>query len=112
VDLHHTKDPDFTWVGARFGYLSTIELNAGIVVACLMTLKPLVNRVFPSMFAAPAAGPALTGPTPPTIGGTPPVLWKGSSNEAQSNDVAPWELEAQTSKAEGESKGTPSTSSS
>ena len=66
-DLHVKSDPDFAWFGARFGYLSLIEINAAISVASLITLKPLAHRIAPKLFGrgTPAG---MVGNTPPTIG--------------------------------------------
>jgi len=67
VDLHKTADPDFSWAGAKFGYLSLIELNAAIVAACLVTLKPLAHKLWPTIFESEDSV-EVAGPNPPTIG--------------------------------------------
>ncbi|KAL2150964.1 hypothetical protein VTH82DRAFT_6062 [Thermothelomyces myriococcoides] len=45
------SDPDFTWVAAELSYLTAVEVNGAIVCACVMTLKPLLARVFPRIWA-------------------------------------------------------------
>jgi hypothetical protein len=94
-DLHRSLDPDFTWIGARFAYLSLIELNAGIVVSSVLTMKPLANRFFPAWFAVPTAGAHLTQGSPPTIGTRAVVRgtgWMDSRAEADdASRIAAWE---------------------
>lgn len=41
---------DFTYVAAELSYLTAVEVNGAIVCACVMTLKPLLARVFPRLF--------------------------------------------------------------
>ncbi|KAK4143979.1 uncharacterized protein C8A04DRAFT_11901 [Dichotomopilus funicola] len=65
-------DPDFTYVAAELSYLTAVELNGAIVCACVMTLKPLLARLFPrtwgsssiSSSAAAAAAAARAGARP------------------------------------------------
>ncbi|KAL2167290.1 hypothetical protein VTG60DRAFT_1449 [Thermothelomyces hinnuleus] len=45
-------DPDFTWVAAELSYLTAVEVNGAIVCACVMTLKPLLARVFPRIWGS------------------------------------------------------------
>lgn len=66
VHLHRNADPDFTWTGARFSFLSIIELNAAITVASTITLKPLAHRLMPNFLGANNL--ELPGDAPPTIG--------------------------------------------
>lgn len=68
-NMHKNADPDFAFVGAQFGFLSMIEVNAAIVVACLITLQPLLVRLFPRLLKT-NAHEELAGDTPPTIGGS------------------------------------------
>ncbi|KAH6633884.1 hypothetical protein B0J18DRAFT_470636 [Chaetomium sp. MPI-SDFR-AT-0129] len=65
-------DPDFTYVAAELSYLTAVEINGAIVCACVMTLKPLLARLFPrtwgsssiSSSAAAAAAAARAGARP------------------------------------------------
>ncbi len=40
---------DFTYSGTNLTYWTVIEAHTAIVVACTMTLKPLVTRFFPNL---------------------------------------------------------------
>ena len=71
-NMHKNADPDFAFIGAQFGFLSMIEVNAAIVVACLITLQPLLVRLFPRLFNS-HGHEELPGNTPPTIGGSSQV---------------------------------------
>lgn len=69
-------DPDFTWNGTNLTYWTVIEVNTAIVVACIMTLKPLVGRVFPGLLDSRPRGsmidPSIISSGPPlTIGSKP-----------------------------------------
>ncbi|KAK0714503.1 hypothetical protein B0H67DRAFT_214086 [Lasiosphaeris hirsuta] len=44
-------DPDFTWNGTLLTYWTILEINTPIVVACIMTLKPLAARFFPRLLS-------------------------------------------------------------
>lgn len=94
-DLKRNQDPDFTWVGARFGFLSIIELNAAITVASIITLKPLADRLIPSLLQT-ASLEELPGEAPPTIGTRPvPPSAGHSSRDRSKNDSdleEAWEL--------------------
>jgi len=61
-------------------YLTIVEAGAGIVVASCMTLKPLLNTLFPFWLQSPSDQGAadLTGASPPTVG-TRPVRTTGVS---------------------------------
>jgi hypothetical protein len=43
---------DFTWDFVPISHWNCAELNVGIICACLMTMKPLIDRAWP----APSAG--------------------------------------------------------
>lgn len=96
-DLKRNADPDFTWAGARFGFLSIIELNAAITVASAITLKPLAHRLMPNLLKANSLE-ELPDDAPPTIGTRPVPLSVESArrNKAKNDtDLEAWEL-AQT----------------
>lgn len=40
---------DVSWDSSAISYLSVIEVNVGIICACLITLRPLLSTMFPSM---------------------------------------------------------------
>lgn len=42
---------DATYTSARMIYWTTVEVNAAISCACIMTLKPLIQRVFPRLLS-------------------------------------------------------------
>ncbi|KAK4454220.1 hypothetical protein QBC34DRAFT_471045 [Podospora aff. communis PSN243] len=69
-----TPDPDFTYNGTNLTYWTVIEVNTAIVVACIMTLKPLVSRIFPVLLDSrrPSVETSITSSDPPlTIGSKP-----------------------------------------
>ena len=45
---------DVTWKFAVLAYWGAVEVNLAIICACLMTLKPLVVRVWPTLLASTA----------------------------------------------------------
>jgi len=42
---------DATYTSAQIAYWSTVEVNASISCACIMTLKPLIQRWFPKLLS-------------------------------------------------------------
>lgn len=78
--IQEYEHPDFTYDNIRLDYWTCIEVNTAIVCACVMTLKPLINRYLPSLvrsrMSAPSGNsngldPAGGGVRPPTIGSRP-----------------------------------------
>ena len=70
---------DFTYSGTNLTYWTVIEAHTAIVVACTMTLKPLVTRFFPNLLV-PASrrsdsskdeASAISSGPPLTIGSKP-----------------------------------------
>lgn len=51
----HTQDP--FWDNAPAAYWSVVELNCGILCACLPTLRPLIQRVIPRLLSTVGATP-------------------------------------------------------
>lgn len=49
VAVHAT---DVTWQNIGVGEWSAVEVNVGIVCACLPTLRPVLGRIFPSILAS------------------------------------------------------------
>lgn len=49
--------PDAMYDNVSISYLTVVEINAAIVCACCMTLRPLMGRLFPRL-CGPAAGRA------------------------------------------------------
>ncbi len=45
---HPWDDPNATWVKVDVALWSTVEINVGIICACLPSLRSLVVRIFPS----------------------------------------------------------------
>ena len=46
---HPWDDPNATWVKMDVALWSTIEINVGIICACLPSLRSLIVRIFPSL---------------------------------------------------------------
>ncbi|CAG5169053.1 uncharacterized protein ALTATR162_LOCUS6991, partial [Alternaria atra] len=44
--------PDATWASARTAYWSAVELNVGILCACLPTLRPLIRKFAPRLLGS------------------------------------------------------------
>ena len=49
IGVKGAADTDFTYSGTNLTYWTVIEVHTAIVVACTMTLKPLVTRFFPNL---------------------------------------------------------------
>ncbi|KAK4223447.1 hypothetical protein QBC38DRAFT_487658 [Podospora fimiseda] len=49
--LRAQTNQDFTYGAAELSYLTAVEVNGAIVVACVMTLKPFVVRFFPGLLS-------------------------------------------------------------
>jgi hypothetical protein len=65
---------DFTWDYAVPGYWTTIETNFAIICACVMTLRPLIAKLFPGLTEerlSSGDGEDCIGGTPQTIGTKP-----------------------------------------
>ncbi|KAK0637905.1 hypothetical protein DIS24_g10362 [Lasiodiplodia hormozganensis] len=45
-----SNNTNFTWESAPFGYWSTIEMDVGIVCACMPAVQALLKRIFPTIF--------------------------------------------------------------
>lgn len=48
---HDWQTHDGSYTSAHMIYWTTIEVNAAISCACIMTLKPLIERIFPRFFS-------------------------------------------------------------
>lgn len=51
VEITTSRSPDATYTSAQIVYWSTVEVNASISCACIMTLKPLIQRWFPKLLS-------------------------------------------------------------
>jgi len=51
IEIQTGKDLDMTYTSAQIVYWSTVEVNASIICACVMTLKPLIQKWFPNMLS-------------------------------------------------------------
>ncbi|KAL4966524.1 uncharacterized protein BDV14DRAFT_198981 [Aspergillus stella-maris] len=47
IRLGHAYNPDSSWTQAILGTWSVIELNLGVICACLMRFKPLIRNYMP-----------------------------------------------------------------
>lgn len=54
---------DVTWDSSPNSYFSVIEVNVGIVCACIITLRPLFAHMFPSLVKSSYANPGYYGET-------------------------------------------------
>ncbi|KAL2154550.1 hypothetical protein VTH82DRAFT_3226 [Thermothelomyces myriococcoides] len=68
--------PDATYNGTDLVYWTTVEVNASISCACIMTLKPLIQRAFPSLLS-----PSKSVPEPPTLQWITPINGDDSNND-------------------------------
>jgi hypothetical protein len=55
--IHEYDSPDFTYQNITLTYWTCIEVNTAIVCACVMTLKPLINRYLPSLIRSRISAP-------------------------------------------------------
>ncbi|KAK4129058.1 hypothetical protein N657DRAFT_676740 [Parathielavia appendiculata] len=51
IDLTELQAYDATYTSAYMIYWTTVEVNAAIACACVMTLKPFIQRVFPRLLS-------------------------------------------------------------
>ncbi len=76
MSIENNLDMDYTYTAAGLTLWTIVEINCGIVVAAIMTLKPLANRFFPLLLGT-GLSRRDTGPStdyrlpPPTIGSRP-----------------------------------------
>jgi len=67
--------PDVTWRMTDISNWSTVEINIGVVCACMTTLRPLFHKVFRPLInqISPPRQEEPAGPVnrPPTIGSSP-----------------------------------------
>ncbi|KAB5575585.1 hypothetical protein GE09DRAFT_1215348 [Coniochaeta sp. 2T2.1] len=84
--------PDFTYSNATLTYWTCIEVNTAIVCACVMTLKPLMNRYLPFLVRSRMSAPSdalnhnhnslgANLPRPLTIGSRP--VRRGGDHQAK-----------------------------
>ncbi|KAK3294236.1 uncharacterized protein B0H64DRAFT_462914 [Chaetomium fimeti] len=50
IQVKNAADPDSTYTNTDLVYWTCVEVNTAIVVACAMTLRPLVTRFWPRLF--------------------------------------------------------------
>ncbi|KAL2170767.1 hypothetical protein VTG60DRAFT_4422 [Thermothelomyces hinnuleus] len=51
IGITRSRSLDAMYTGTNLIYWSTVEVNASISCACIMTLKPLIQRVFPRLLS-------------------------------------------------------------
>src|ERR1051325_11666797 len=49
IDVVKKQAVDATYTSANMIYWTSVEVNAAISCACIMTLKPLIQKIFPSL---------------------------------------------------------------
>ncbi|KAK2810721.1 hypothetical protein FQN50_002764 [Emmonsiellopsis sp. PD_5] len=52
-NLTYLTAVDNTWYIAKSGILSSVEVNCAVVCNCIVVLKPLLRKVFPSLLSTP-----------------------------------------------------------
>lgn len=65
------KRVDWTYDNISIAYLTVVEINAAIACACCMTLRPLMNKLFPNLWSArnsDSEGDSPAGPGSPRRG--------------------------------------------
>ncbi|KAK4188146.1 hypothetical protein QBC35DRAFT_383311 [Podospora australis] len=111
VKAQLNPDPDTTYNNTNLNHWTSIEAHTAIIVACAMTLKPLVTKFFPNLLVPQtpdssgspsnaSSGPQLTiGSKPlrkqpsPAGGGAYMEVAEGGN---ETNDVALGDIEAQS----------------
>ncbi|KAK1757886.1 hypothetical protein QBC47DRAFT_166668 [Echria macrotheca] len=51
IEIQTTRSLDATYTSAQIVFWSTVEVNASIACACTMTLKPLIQKWFPTLLS-------------------------------------------------------------
>ncbi|KAK0624872.1 hypothetical protein B0T17DRAFT_255060 [Bombardia bombarda] len=51
IDVTYSSPIDSTYKGSNLVYWTTVEVNASIVCACIMTMKPLIQKLFPRLLS-------------------------------------------------------------
>ncbi|KAK3307230.1 uncharacterized protein B0T15DRAFT_382826, partial [Chaetomium strumarium] len=76
---------DFTYHSAKLFYCTTLEVNTAIVVACAMTLKPLLARFLPRLLHHhhQSAKPGEEDPSAVSSGGPPLTIGSRPSRQKQ-----------------------------
>jgi hypothetical protein len=76
-------DPDFTFINTDLTYWTVIEVHTAIVVACTMTLKPLVAKFFPDLLGAGRSDVSSKSDEPSAANSSEPPLTIGSKPSRQ-----------------------------
>ena len=74
IQADHHQNKDISYGGTNLTHWTVIEVHTAIVVCCLMTLKPLLTKLFPAWFDVESSDnetSVLTGTAPLTIGSRP-----------------------------------------
>ncbi|KAK3329169.1 hypothetical protein B0H66DRAFT_15054 [Apodospora peruviana] len=74
IQVENYPNPDFTWSAAELTYLTAVEVNGAIVVACVMTLKPFVVKHLPGLLTSRGTRSSSNGGSPNTMVGGPPTI--------------------------------------
>ena len=56
MQFSNTKNP--TWDNVPVGYWSTVEVDVGVICACLPAIRSLLRRALPSVFGGTSHGAA------------------------------------------------------
>ncbi|KAH6855994.1 hypothetical protein B0I37DRAFT_442742 [Chaetomium sp. MPI-CAGE-AT-0009] len=98
IQVKNAADPDHTYTGAELAYWTFVEVNTAIVVACAMTLRPLVTRFFPRLLFDSRGGGG--GSSGDGVGGG-----GGSSGAASGGFGPPLTIGSKPSRLQGENEG-------
>ncbi|KAK5658378.1 hypothetical protein OQA88_2354 [Cercophora sp. LCS_1] len=74
IDDKDKVDLDFTWNTVKLTHWTIIECNTAIVIGCIMTLKPLISKMFPNLLETRCSrmgSSDVTNSPPLTIGSKP-----------------------------------------
>lgn len=85
--FHFSNSANFTWESAPFGYWSTVEMDVGIICACMPAVQALLKRIWPTVFGS-TAGSKGTGKAS-TSGRSNPLDSHSNSKSGDTKDFVP-----------------------
>ncbi|KAF4307534.1 hypothetical protein GTA08_BOTSDO03810 [Botryosphaeria dothidea] len=85
--FHFSNSANFTWESAPFGYWSTVEMDVGIICACMPAVQALLKRIWPTVFGS-TAGSKGTGKAS-TSGRSNPLDSNSNSKSGDTKDFVP-----------------------
>lgn len=85
-------EPDFSGKGAWYYIWQQLEMNVGIIAACLPTLKPLAADFFGAVSALTSGGRYGQGSKPGTNGGSRPFVSNGYLKQQERSATASYAM--------------------